>query len=175
MGAKVGGGKQGGMDEINVTPLIDVVLVLLIIFMVLTPVTVQKMQAELPPKDDSPPPPPNPNQPKQLLVAVYKDNTYALNLEPMDSDALAKALKVQLRGRKKDDKNVFVDGAPEASYDAVVHAVDVARDAGAVRVGFADFKEEGPAQLTPDQVLQLKAGTLDLSGAAAAPAAPPTP
>ena len=46
MGAKVGGSNKGGMDEINVTPLIDIVLVLLIIFMVLTPITVQKMAAE---------------------------------------------------------------------------------------------------------------------------------
>jgi biopolymer transport protein TolR len=175
MGAKVGGKKKGGMDEINVTPLIDVVLVLLIIFMVLTPTTVQKMMSELPPKDDSPPPPPDPTQPRQLLIAVYKDNTYALNLQPMDDAKLYMELKQQLLGRKKDDKNVFVDGAPEAAYDAIVHAVDVARDAGAARVGFADLKEEGPAQLTPEQVLQLQSGTLDLSGGAAAPPAAPTP
>ncbi len=181
MGAKVGGGNKGGMDEINVTPLIDVVLVLLIIFMVLVPVTVQKMASELPPKDDSPPPPPDPSSPKQLLVAIYEDNSFALNLVPMDETKLRTELSTQLKGRRKDDKNVFIDGAADAKYDTVVHVIDLARDSGANRVGFADMKDEGPARLTPDQVIQLNAGTLVLPGMPgaptdpAAPAAPPTP
>ena len=181
MGAKVGGGNKGGMDEINVTPLIDVVLVLLIIFMVLVPVTVQKMASELPPKDDSPPPPPDPSSPKQLLVAIYEDNSFALNLVPMDETKLRTELSTQLKGRRKDDKNVFIDGAADAKYDTVVHVIDLARDSGANRVGFADMKDEGPARLTPDQVIQLNAGTLVLPGMPGAPtdpappAAPPTP
>jgi biopolymer transport protein ExbD len=164
MGAKVGGGNQGGMDEINVTPLIDIVLVLLIIFMVLTPITLTKMASELPPVEQDDPPPPDPNDPKQLLVAVYKDNTLALNLRPMDEAALAQELRKQLLGRPSDKKNVFVDAHPEASYEVVVHWIDVAREAGAQRVGLADFKEEGPVQLTLEQILQLDAPS--------APAAP---
>ena len=58
MSIQVKGSQAGGMDEINVTPLIDVVLVLLIIFMVLTPLTVQKMANNLPPPDEETPPPP---------------------------------------------------------------------------------------------------------------------
>lgn len=165
MGAKVGGSSAGGMDEINVTPLIDIVLVLLIIFMVLTPITLTKMASELPPQDQNDPPPPDPNDPKQLLVAIYADNTLALNLKPMTEPELSEALRKQLLGRVSDKKNVFIDAHPDASYEVVVHWIDVAREQGAQRVGLAEFKEEGPVQLSPEQLLQLDAPP-------AAPAAP---
>ena len=171
MGAKVGGGSGGGMDEINVTPLIDVVLVLLIIFMVLTPITLTKMATELPPEnEEEPPPPPDPNQ-DQLLVAVYKDNTIALNLVPMAAAKLQTELKFRLKTRAKDKRVVFIDGHPEASYEVVVNTIDAIRDCGAERVGFAEMKDEGPSQLTPEQVQMMAAGTLDLN----APAPTPTP
>ncbi len=157
MGAKVGGGNQGGMDEINVTPLIDIVLVLLIIFMVLTPTTLTKMASELPPVEQDEPPPPDPNDPKQLLIAVYADNSLALNLKPMDEATLTKELRKQLLGRVGDKKNVFIDAHPDSAYDVVVHWIDVSREVGAQRVGLADFKEEGPVQLSPEQLLQLSA------------------
>lgn len=170
MGAKVGGSSQGGMDEINVTPLIDVVLVLLIIFMVLTPITLTKMATELPPEnEEEPPPPPDPNQ-DQLLVAVYKDNTIALNLIPMDATKLQAELKLRLKNRPKDKRVVFVDGHPEASYELVVNTIDQIRDCGADRVGFAEMKDEGPTQLTPEQLQAMAAGALP--GAVPAPGAP---
>jgi biopolymer transport protein ExbD len=173
MGAKVGGASGGGMDEINVTPLIDVVLVLLIIFMVLTPITLTKMATELPPEtEDEPPPPPDPNQ-DQLLVAVYKDNTMALNLIPVDAAKLEAELKKRLKNRPKDKRVVFIDGHPDASYEIVVNTIDQIRDCGAERVGFAEMKDDGPSQLTPEQVQMMAAGTLALPGSAApAPAAP---
>jgi biopolymer transport protein ExbD len=159
MGAKVGGSKKG-MDEINVTPLIDVVLVLLIIFMVMTPKKIQNMASNLPPEDTEEPPPPPPDKPpEQLMVAVYADGTTALNLEPYTSDdALRDILERRLAA--KDKKTVFVDAHPDAPYGRVVSVMDLARDAGAEKIGFADLKDEGPAR--------LEAG-------AALPAAAPTP
>ena len=172
MGAKVGGASGGGMDEINVTPLIDVVLVLLIIFMVLTPITLTKMATELPPDDqDEPPPPPDPNQ-DQLLVAIYKDNTVALNLIPMDAVKLQEELKKRLKNRPKDKRVVFVDGHPESSYELVVTTIDQIRDCGADRVGFAEMKDEGPTQATPEQLLMMTTGAPALPGGAPAPALP---
>jgi|1048.fasta_scaffold25212_3 biopolymer transport protein ExbD len=159
MGAKVGGSKKG-MDEINVTPLIDVVLVLLIIFMVMTPKKIQNMASNLPPEDTEEPPPPPPDKPPdQLMLAVYADGTTALNLEPYTSDdALRDILERRLAA--KDKKTVFVDAHPDAPYGRVVSVMDLARDAGAEKIGFADLKDEGPAR--------LEAG-------AALPAAAPTP
>lgn len=151
MGMSVGAKKQGGMDEINVTPLIDVVLVLLIIFMVLTPVTVQKMASNLPPVDDSPPPPPDRTPPDQLMVAVYQDGTLALNLKMESDDELRADITNRLRGRAK--KSVFLDAHPDANYGRVVEIMDVVRQCGAEHVGFADMKDEGPAKLEPGAVL----------------------
>lgn len=163
MGAKVGLGGGGSMDEINVTPLIDVVLVLLIIFMIITPMTVQKLPAELPPNEDTPPPPPDPNK-KQLMVSVFADNTFALNLVPKDELTLRADLQAQLKGRVVDERNVFVDANGEARYETVVHVIDLARQMGAKRVGFAELKETGPEKLTVDELRRL-----------AAPAAPVAP
>lgn len=149
--------KKGGMDEINITPLIDVVLVLLIIFMVLTPITVQTMASRLPPIDqeDTPPPPPD-QQPDQLMVEIYKDGTLALNLAPQTDEVLRQELTRRLRSRAK--KTVFIDAHADANYARVVEIIDMARDSGAENVGFADLTDEGPPSLS-----------------APAPAAPPAP
>lgn len=168
MGAKVGDSGGGGMDEINVTPLIDIVLVLLIVFMVLTPITVEKMASQLPPtdppeQDDTPPPP------DQLMVAVYEDGKISLNLKEGEDAVLMDELKQRLRAKSK--KTVFVDAAPGANYARVIQVIDLIRaqgEKGEVTVGFADMKEEGPARLEPGQ-------TLPVPGAPVDPAAAPAP
>lgn len=139
--------KKAGMDEINITPLIDVVLVLLIIFMVLTPITVQTMASRLPPTDqeETPPQPPD-QQPDQLMVEIYKDGTLALNLAPQSDEELRTQLGNRLRARAK--KTVFIDAHADANYARVVEIIDMARDCGAENVGFAELSDEGPPQMT---------------------------
>lgn len=165
MGAKVGGASGGKMDEINVTPLIDVVLVLLIIFMVLTPITIEKMASNLPPTDEETPPPPPPDQKdEQLMLAVYEDGSLSLNLKEGPDDQLFNELGQRLRAKEK--KTVFIDAAPSANYARVIEVIDRARAAGADKVGFADLKDEGPARLAPGQMLPVP-------GVPAAPTPPP--
>jgi len=157
------------MDEINVTPLIDIVLVLLIIFMVMTPITVEKMASNLPPTDPPEEPPPDQVPPDQLMVAIYEDNTVALNLKPEPTDeALHEDVRLRLRG--KDKKTVFVDAHPKANYGRVITVIDVVRDAGADKIGFADLKEEGPARLPPGvDYASLSAPAAPAPGTAPAP------
>ena len=177
MAIQVPTSNQGGMDEINVTPLIDVVLVLLIIFMVLTPITVQKMANNLPPPDEEEPPPPPPDQPPdQLMLAVYEDGTLSLNLKEGSDEELMKEIGLRLRSKEK--KTVFIDAHPKANYARVVAVMDLVRAqamdvdpetkkaVSQVKVGLADLKDEGPARLAPGQALPVP-------GAPAAPAAPP--
>lgn len=175
MGIQVGdGSKKGGMDEINVTPLIDVVLVLLIIFMVLTPITIQNMASHLPPVDDTEEPPPPPDQPPdQLMVAVYADGTTALNLKPFPDDvALKDDLTKRIRARAK--KNVFIDAHPDANYGRVVEVMDLVRETGADKVGFAELKTEGPARLVAGATLPTDpTGQSTAAGAGAATPATP--
>lgn len=171
MGAKVGPSGGGGMDEINVTPLIDIVLVLLIIFMVLTPITVEKMASNLPPTDPPEEPPPDQVPPDQLMVAIYDDNTVALNLKPEATDeALHEDVRVRLRGKEK--KTVFVDAHPNANYGRVITVIDLVRDAGADKIGFAELKDEGPARLPPG--MDYATFSAPAAPAAPAPGSPPT-
>jgi len=141
MGAKVGGGK-GANADINVTPLIDVVLVLLIIFMVLTPRTIEEMTANLPSKTETAKK--KDDKKDQLLVAVYEDGSAALNLKKLDDREIWSQLRKRLRAKEK--KVVFVDAHPNLNYGRVVQMMDLVKDAGADRVGLARLKDEGPTK-----------------------------
>ena len=140
MGAKVGGSNKGANSDINVTPLIDVVLVLLIIFMVLTPRTIEEITANLPAKTETKKKKDDKND--QLLVAVYEDGTAALNLQVMEDREIWDQLRKRLRAKEK--KVVFVDAHPNLDFGRVVMMMDLAKDAGADRVGLARLKDEGP-------------------------------
>ncbi|HJN73883.1 MAG TPA: biopolymer transporter ExbD [Myxococcota bacterium] len=141
MGARVGG-KRGAQSDINVTPLIDVVLVLLIIFMVLTPRTIEEMTANLPSKTETVKK--KDDKKDQLLVAVYEDGSVALNLVAMNDREVWDQLRKRLRAKEK--KVVFVDAHPNLPYGRVVQMMDLVKDAGADRVGLARLKDEGPVK-----------------------------
>ena len=140
MGARVGKNK-GAESDINVTPLIDVVLVLLIIFMVLTPRVIEEMQANLPAKTETKK---QSDKQDQLVVALYDDGQLALNANIMEKRELHDQLRKRLRAQEK--KVVFVDAHPNLSYGNVVEVMDLVKSAGADRVGLARLKDEGPAR-----------------------------
>jgi biopolymer transport protein ExbD/biopolymer transport protein TolR len=144
VGAKVGN-SGGANSEINVTPLIDVVLVLLIIFMVLTPRTIHEMDTTLP--NPNPKPKSENKDPKeQLIIAVYEDGRVALNTKVMEQPELYRQVNQRLKAKQPDKRVVFVDAHPDANYGLVVGAMDTAKEAGATRVGLAKLKDEGPAK-----------------------------
>jgi len=144
MGFKMDSG-DAPQGDINLTPLIDVVLVLLIIFMVLTPRTIEEMSTNLPtpkPPRDRPDPPKNP----PLVVAAYDNGELALNLKVMEKRKLAEQLAKQLRARESEKRVVFIDAHPDIDYGVVVDVMDMVREQGANRVGLAKLKDDGPAR-----------------------------
>lgn len=145
MGAQIGA--KGGMSEINMTPLIDIVLVVLIIMMVNMPIELESLGVKVPnPLDTTPPPPVTDTPPDQLVIALYKDGTASLNRRLMKEDRMFEQITRRLRSM--DPKNVFIDADNSRSWRDVVHYIDVARLAGAAKVGLAKVKAAGPAPAT---------------------------
>jgi biopolymer transport protein ExbD len=132
------GGKKGPQTDINVTPLVDVVLVLLIIFMVVTPLLQVDMKADIPkpPEENQPPPPPD--APIQVVIQVKRDGTYVNTDKMANDDMLAERLSTLMKGRQKDDKIAFVTGEETLPFESVIHAMDIASGAGVLNVGIID-------------------------------------
>lgn len=127
MAMDVGGSKRGVRADINVTPLVDVVLVLLIIFMVLTPSTLKHLTAAVPKKSDEPSPPAPTDT--SIVVEYTADRELTINSESVAIEGLASALTERLRGSRQ--KIVFFKADDDAPYGEVVRLMDVARGVGA--------------------------------------------
>ncbi len=122
------GSRKGVINsDINVTPLVDVVLVLLIIFMVLTPSTLKHLTVAVPKKPDEP----IPAAPTDTSIVVdYGANReLSVNSEPVAVEGLAAVLAARLRGSRQ--KVVFFKADDDAPYGDVVRLMDVARGVGA--------------------------------------------
>jgi biopolymer transport protein ExbD len=125
--AMAGGGSSSGLtNEINVTPMIDVLLVLLIIFMMVIPMSRKAIDLQLPD-----PTPDNTNSgppPSQIVLEVLPGSVFKINSQPVAKADLAKKLKEIYDGRP--DKIIFVKGDPAMKYSDVITAMDVARGSG---------------------------------------------
>ncbi len=130
MGSSAGRGEV--TSEINVTPMADVMLVLLIIFMVVTPMLQKGTSVELA-KTHNPTNMPDADHDDAVLVAVTRDGKFYLNQTKVGIDELATKVNDQLS--QKMDKTVFVKSDFRARYGDVVQVVDLIRNAGVDKVG----------------------------------------
>jgi biopolymer transport protein TolR len=121
------GKKKGLRAEINVTPLVDVVLVLLIIFMVLTPSMLKHLTANVPKKAEQPAAAVPTDS--SIVVEYTAARELTVNNEPVAPEALADKLAERLRGARQ--KVVFFRAEDNAPYGEVVHLMDLARGVGA--------------------------------------------
>jgi biopolymer transport protein TolR len=139
MGMQVGGSK-GAMAEMNVVPLIDILLVLLIIFMVITPTTPKGLEALVPQ-----PSPPNAQQnqdiqAKTIVVQVMEGGKLRINQEDTTWDTLGARLEDIFKQRA--EKVAFVKGDESVIFSEVARAIDIMRRSGVDKVGLITAKLE---------------------------------
>ena len=139
MAMAVGGSKDGPVSDPNVVPLIDVLLVLIIIFMVITPRVPTGLPTIVPQ-----PPPPNEKQPppdnRTIVVSVLNGGKIMINQDQSDWNMLGSRLFDIFKERA--DKVAFVKGDDDVSFAQVARAIDVMRGAGIDHVGLITAKIE---------------------------------
>ena len=129
MGIAIGaqGKKSRATPQMNVTPLVDVVLVLLIIFMVVTPLLSKQFWLQLPKQEQSAAEPPSEN--KSVVLTVKKDGAMAINGADLAKTELRDKIARVMAART--DKVIYFGAADDAPYAVTVEAMDLARQGGA--------------------------------------------
>jgi biopolymer transport protein TolR len=132
MAMSAGGGGTALTNEPNVTPMIDVLLVLLIIFMLVVPMARKAIDIQLP--DPTPQPTPV-TKSDQIVLEVCKNNSYSINKQTIDPNVQALGAKIKEIYDPRPEKIIFVKGCPEAKYQDIITAMDVARGNGVKVIG----------------------------------------
>jgi biopolymer transport protein TolR len=141
------GGSSGLTSEINVTPMVDIMLVLLIIFMVVTPMLQHGVTVNLP-KDLK-----NPEEDQRIIkdnsivIAIPSDGEYYLGKDPVKKEQLKdKVEKMLALIKKEEDKVVYIKSSVGVSYGDVVNVINEVRALGVDKIGLvADKKKDGEA------------------------------
>ena len=129
MSMSVGGSQGGTMNDINMTPMIDVLLVLLVIFMIMQPMLQRSIDIQLPVEKDEPTAPTVP----PIVLEMFPGNQYLLNKSPVPASQLqARLLEVY---SNRPDRVLFVKADGAVKYGEVITVMDYARGAGVEVLG----------------------------------------
>lgn len=133
--------KGGLTNEPNVVPMIDILLVLLIIFMMVVPMSRKALDLQLPDPTETTQ---SENPPPQIVLEVLPGERYLVNKEPLTKATLGKRLKEIYDGRP--EKIIFVKGDPKVKYSEVIYAMDVSRGSGVRVIGMSPKETPGAPQ-----------------------------
>jgi biopolymer transport protein TolR len=138
MAMDLGGAKGGVKSDINVTPLVDVMLVLLIIMMLVAPMLQQGVAVRLPTATNTVD---KPETQEQTVLAIAKDKSFYLNAKPVTEGEMATRLNELLENKK--EKVVLIKADEEVEYGAVMQAMDQLRQAGIEDIGLITERKKG--------------------------------
>jgi biopolymer transport protein ExbD len=132
MSMQVGGKKEGPMADINVTPMADVMIVLLIIFMVITPLLQKGVDVRLPVADNTKE---RKDEPRSIVVAIRKDMTTYLGTQRLDNQAeLLPQIKERLQDLPEGSRMIYLKADEGLAYSEVMKVMDLCREAGVEEV-----------------------------------------
>ncbi len=145
MGMATGGGEGGYVADINVTPMVDVMLVLLIIFMVIAPMLQSGVSVALP-KSKYPDPDPNIIKDTSAVVAIPNDDQFFIGRDKVARADIPTRIRNILKDKRADEQVVYIKSGKEVKYGTVVSVIDSIRDAGFDRIGLVAEKEKSTGQ-----------------------------
>ena len=148
MGMSAGGG--GGLtSDINVTPMVDIMLVLLIIFMVITPFLQQGVSVTLPRDMRNPDEDPAIIKETSVVVAITEDGKLFIGKKPIDKDQLKAEIDQKMATKTDAERIVYIRSDINANYGQVVETINLIRDSGIDQIGLVADKRKGPAEGAP--------------------------
>jgi biopolymer transport protein TolR len=142
-----GGAGPGGLQsEINVTPMVDIMLVLLIIFMVITPFLQQGVSVTLPRDLRNPEEDPAIIKETSVVVAITQDGQLYIGKKRIDKEALKAEVDQKMANKEPAERIVYIRSDVNANYGQVVETINLIRDAGIDQIGLvADKKKAAPS------------------------------
>ncbi len=141
MGMAVGGGDKSLVSDINVTPLVDVMLCLLIIMMVVAPMLQSGVSVALP-KSKYPDPDPNIVKDTSVVIAIPNDGEYYIGRDKIALGDIPKAVERALKDKPAADQVVYIKSGQKVKYGTVVEVINSVRDSGFDRIGLVSEKEK---------------------------------
>ena len=148
MAFSMGSANHGLTSEPNMTPMIDVLLVLLIIFMMIVPASRKTIDIQLP--DPNPQTPPSTDvNPDQIVLEVLPNGYFEVNNQAVGGGRNGLGARLREIFAQRNRKVIFVKGEEDLSYKDVIRAVDASRAAGITIVGLVPRPTVGPATVTP--------------------------
>jgi len=138
------GGSGGLTSEINVTPMVDIMLVLLIIFMVITPLLQSGVSVALPKNTLNPEEDPAIIKESSVVISVTSDNKIYIGKDQIDSADLADKIQKRMENKKPEERIVYLKSDINADYGSVVDVINSIRKAGIDQIGLVADKKKGP-------------------------------
>lgn len=143
MGAQIGGASEYNSD-INVTPMVDVMLVLLIIFMIVTPLLQQGVSVNLPRDMISPDEDADIAKDTSVIIAIPDNSNFYIGKEIYPLDQLGEVVKRRMEGKTPEKRIVYIKSGIEVEYGQVVKAIDTIRKQDIDKIGLVADKKKGP-------------------------------